>query len=324
MNDELVNVLASIVANATPLVIAAMGETIIERAGIVNLSLDGSIMLAAMFGFVAAYTSNNLLVGVIVAMIVGALVALIVTFSSIRLRRDQVAIGFVLTLLGGDLAQFLGQGYSRIPGPLMLNWNVPILGDIPIIGTIFFRHDLFVYISYILVIGAWFWMFRTRGGLAHRAIGERPAAAFARGVDVNRLRYIYTIIGGAFVGMAGAAYSLAVKPGWATPAAMKGDGWIALAIVIFGGWHPFRVVLGAYLFAALRALSTAVQKHPDLNFSPVLLNLLPWVLMIATLLAVSTGALERLTMTLPGPVQRWTRNVLRSDSPAALGTRFEP
>ena len=324
MSEELINILASIVSNATPLVIAAIGETITERAGIVNLSLDGSIMLSAMFGCVAALASNSLLVGVLAAMLVGSVVALIVAFSSIQLRRDQVAVGFVLTLLGGDLAQFLGQNYTRIPGPQMFSWKVPLLGDIPVLGVIFFQHDALVYVSYALVIAAWFWLFRTRGGLAHRAIGERPSAAFARGVDVNRLRYVFTAIGGSLVGLAGAAYSLAVKPGWATPAPMRGDGWIALAIVIFGGWHPFRVVLGAYLFAALRALSTAVQKSPDIDISPVLLNMLPWILMIATLLMVSTGSLERLMLLMPGRMQRWTRYLLRSDSPAALGTRFEP
>jgi simple sugar transport system permease protein len=124
--------------------------------------------------------------------------------------------------------------------------------------------------------------------------------------------------------LAGAGYSLAIKPGWATPPSMRGDGWIALAIVIFGGWHPFRVVLGAYLFAGLRALSSAIQRSPDVNIPLVLLNGLPWILMILTLLMVSSGAIERLMTVLPRPLQKWSRNILRSDPPAALGTRFEP
>lgn len=332
MNDQLLLILGSIVANATPLVIASIGETITERAGVTNLSLDGSILLAAMAGFVGAYSVSNagggteiaLLAGVLVSMLVGGLIALIVAVGGIALRRDQVAIGFVLTLLCADLAQFLGQDYTRIPGPTVGRWDLPGLSQLPIIGTIFFRHDVFVYFSYILIFVTWWWLFRSRPGLAHRAVGERPEAAFARGVDVNRLRYLYTVVGGALVGLAGAAYSLGIKPGWATPPAMRGDGWIALAIVIFGGWHPFRVVLGAYLFAALRAVSTAIQRTPEITISPVLLNLLPWLLMIATLVAVSSGAIERLTRLMPGPVQRWTRNFLRSDPPAALGTRFEP
>jgi ABC-type uncharacterized transport system permease subunit len=324
MNDPLINVLNSVVANATPLVIAAIGETITERAGVVNLSLDGSIILSAMLGFVAALVSGSALVGVIAAMIVGSVIALIVAASTIELRQDQVAIGFVLTLLAADLATFLGQKYTRIPGPQILSSPIAVLKDIPAVGEIFFNQSVLVYISYILVIGTWYWLFRTRPGLAHRAVGERPETAFARGANVNRLRYIYTGIGGALVGLAGATYSLSVKAGWVTPPNMQGDGWIALAIVIFGGWHPFRVVLGAYLFAGLRALSSVIQQTPGINIPVVLLNGVPWLLMIVTLLLVSSGAIERILMVLPRPVQKWTRNFLRSDPPAALGTRFEP
>jgi ABC-type uncharacterized transport system permease subunit len=324
MNDELIRTLNGVVANATPLVIAAIGETITERAGVVNLSLDGSIVLAAMVGFAAAHVSNSAIVGLLAAMLVGMIIALIIALAGIELRQDQVAIGFVLTLLCADLAQFLGQPYSRIPGPQILSTPLPFLSSIPILGPIFFNQSVLVYISYILVFGTWFWLFRTRGGLALRAIGERPESAFARGTNVNRLRYVYTGLGGALVGLAGASYSLSVKAGWSTPPSMQGDGWIALAIVIFGGWHPFRVVLGAYLFAGLRSLSSVIQRTPGVNINIVLLNGIPWVLMILTLLLVSSGAIERLMTVLPRPVQRWWRNFLRSDPPAALGTRFDP
>jgi general nucleoside transport system permease protein len=323
MNPELINIFNSIVANATPLVIASIGETITERAGVVNLSLDGSLILSAMVGFVAAFVSGSAIIGIIAAMIVGGLIALIIAIGGIELRQDQVAIGFVLTLLTADLATFLGQNYTRLPGPQILRSPIPVLADIPVAGPIFFNQTVLVYLSYALIFGLWYWLFRTRPGLALRAIGERPEAAFARGANVNRLRYLYTIVGGALVGLAGAAYSLSVKPGWATPPSMAGDGWIALAIVIFGGWHPFRVVLGAYLFAGLRALSTAIQRTPEIEVSVVLLNGIPWVLMIITLLLVSSGAIERLLTVLPRPLQKWTRNFLRSDPPAALGTRFE-
>lgn len=323
MTPELINTLNSIVASATPLVIASIGETITERAGVVNLSLNGSIILAAMVGFVVALGADSALVGVMFAAAIGALVAVIIAVADIELKQDQVAIGFVLTLLAADLAQFLGQNYTRIPGPQVLITPLPLLSDIPIVGPILFRQSLFVYFSYVLIFGVWFWLFYTRPGLAHRAVGERPEAAFARGTNVNRLRYLYTAVGGALVGLAGAAYSLSVKPGWSTPPSMSGDGWIALAIVIFGGWHPFRVVLGAYLFAGLRALASAIQRSPDVSIPVVLLNGVPWVLMIATLLLVSSGSLERLLRVLPRPAQKWMRNILRSDPPAALGTRFE-
>ncbi len=324
MTPELINILNSVVANATPLVIAGLGETITERAGITNLSLDGSLALAAMFGFVATLVTGNPLAGLLIAMLVGALVALIIAVGDITLRQDQVAIGFVLTLLCADLAQFLGQDYTGSRSTPMPVVKIPGLSDVPVVGQIFFSHQAIVYFSYFLIFAVWFWLFHTRGGLAHRAIGERPAAAFARGTPVNRLRYLYTVLGGALVGLAGASYSMAIKPGWSNPPVMRGDGWIALAIVIFGGWHPFRVVLGAYLFAALRALASAIQRSPDIQIPLVLLNGLPWILMITTLVLVSSGAIERLTRILPRPVQRWTRSFLRSDPPAALGTRFEP
>lgn len=324
MSEELLNTLRSVIANATPLVIASIGETITERAGVVNLSLDGSIILSAMVGFAAALTAGSAVAGILAGMLVGAIIALIIAVADIELKQDQVAIGFILTLLTTDLATFVGQEYVRIPGPQILTTPLPVLQDIPLLGPVFFNQSLLVYFSYFLVIGVWLWMFRTRPGLAHRAIGERPEAAFARGTQVNRLRYVYTAVGGALVGMAGAAYSLSIKPGWATPPNMQGDGWIALAIVIFGGWHPFRVVLGAYLFAGLRALSSAIQRSPDIQISIVLLNAVPWLLMVFTLLLVSSGGIDRLVRVLPRPVQKWTRNFLRSDPPAALGTRFEP
>jgi simple sugar transport system permease protein len=323
VNTELVNILSSIVANATPLVIAGIGETITERAGVTNLSLDGSLQLAAMVGFAAAMLSGSVPVGLVAAALAAAFVAFIIAFANIRLRQDQVAVGFVLTLLAADVAQFLGQSYTRVPGPKWLAAPIPVLSDIPIIGPIFFDHDPFVYFSYLLIFGTWWWMFHTRAGLAARAVGERPETAFARGTSVARTRYLYTLLGAAVVGIAGASYSLAIKPGWSTPPTMRGDGWIALAIVIFGGWHPFRVAFGAYLFAALRALSSIAQRSPDIEIPLVLLNALPWLLMLGTLLIVSSGGIERLLRLLPPRAQRWTRNVLRSDAPRALGTRFE-
>jgi simple sugar transport system permease protein len=289
----------------------------------VNLSLDGSLALSAMIGFVAVQATGSIEIGLLAAMLAGALVALIIAVAGIDLRQDQVAIGFVLTLLCADLAQFLGQDYTGLSSTPMRVIPIPVLSEIPAIGEIFFRHQAIVYFSYFLIIAIWFWLFHMRGGLAHRAVGERPETAFARGTQVNRLRYLYTVLGGALVGLAGAAFSLAIKPGWSNPPAMRGDGWIALAIVIFGGWHPFRVVLGAYLFAALRALSSAIQRS-DVDIPLVLLNGLPWLLMIATLVLVSSGVVDRLLQVLPRPVQKWSRNFLRSDPPAALGTRFEP
>ena len=215
MNEsELIRVLSSIVFASAPLTIAVIGEIITERSGIINLSLDGTMMMAAMTGFVVALQTDAVWAGFLAGALIGMLFALIIAFSSIRLRKSQVAVGFVLTLLGDELSAFLGQNFSRIPGPFVQHRGIPILKDIPILGPIFFDQDIVVYFAILLVIFTWWFLFRTQPGLKLRSAGERPTAAFARGVYVHKVRYLYTIVGGALVGIAGAAYSLDIKVGW--------------------------------------------------------------------------------------------------------------
>jgi simple sugar transport system permease protein len=323
MNDtELVRVLASIVLQATPLIIVVCGETITERAGIVNLSLDGTMLLAAMTGFVAGLLAGNVWVGFLAAAGVGALFSLIVAFGSIRMRKDQYAIGFVLTLLGDDLSAFLGQNYTRIPGEQVAHLGIPVLQDIPVLGPILFDHDPLVYFAFVLIGVTWWWLFRTQPGLRLRSAGERPETAFARGVNVNRLRYLYTMVGGALVGIAGAAYSLDIKLGW-SEGHTRGLGWIALAIVIFGGWSPLRGALGAVLFGASKALAAALQRSFP-QVSVVAFNVTPWVLMIGVLLLVGSDATERLVSIIPRRFQRQVRHILRVTPPRALGRPFIP
>jgi len=320
MSPLLLRQLASVVAQSSPLVFASIGETITEKAGVINLSLDGTILLAAMTAFVVAFKTGSLVLGFAAAMAVGAALALIVAFGSITLRQDQVAIGFVLTLLADDLSAFLGQPYTRKPGPFVKHMPIPVLKDIPILGPIFFNHNIVVYLSLLLILGTWLWMYKTQPGLRLQGIGERPEAAFARGTDVNRLRYLYTVLGGALVGFAGAAFSLSIKLGW-SEGHTRGVGWIALAIVIFGGWHPFRVAFGAYLFGGLKTFATYMQRaFPGVPV--VLFNMTPWVLMILTLLLVGSDAVERILAVSPLPLRRILRGVLRSTPPAALGTTF--
>lgn len=323
MNEaEWVRIFASIVLQATPLTIAVCGEAITERAGVVNLSLDGTMLLSAMTGFVAGLISESVWVGFLAAAAVGALFSLIVAFGSIALRRDQFAIGFVLTLLGDELSAFLGQNYSRIPGESVRHLPIPVLEDIPILGPIFFDHDPVVYFAFILVAVTWWWMFRTQAGLKLRSAGERPEAGFARGVDINRIRYIYTLVGGALVGIAGAAYSLDIKLGW-SEGHTRGLGWIALAIVIFGGWSPVRGALGAILFGASKALAAALQRRfPEV--SVVAFNATPWLLMILVLVLVGSDVTERLIRFAPERLQGRLYNLLRVRAPAALGKAFRP
>lgn len=320
METELIRTLSSIVLQSAPLVIAVCGETITERVGVVNLSLDGTMLMAAMTGFVVGLKTDNVWLGFLAAAGVGALFALIVALGSIRLRQGQFAIGFVLTLLGDDLSAFLGQNYTRIPGAVVRRAGIPLLQDIPILGPILFDQDIVVYFSFVLIAVTWWILFRTQPGLHLRGAGERPEAAFARGVNVNRVRYLYTIVGGALVGIAGAAYSLDVKIGW-SEGSTRGLGWIALAIVIFGGWSPLRGALGALLFGATKALATVLQRSfPEV--SVVAFNSIPWFLMIFVLLAVGSDLTERLIGVMPRPLQRPLRSLLRVSPPLALGTRF--
>jgi simple sugar transport system permease protein len=323
MNEtEFIQILSSIILQATPLMIAVCGETITERAGVVNLSLDGTMLLAAMTGFVSAYVSDSVLIGFLAAALVGAIFAAIVAFGSIKLRKDQFAVGFVLTLLGDELSAYLGQNFTRIPGPHVTHWGIPILKDIPILGPLFFDHDPLVYFAFVLVFATWWWLFHTQSGLRLRSAGERPEAGFARGVNINRLRYLYAVIGGALVGVAGAAYSLDIKLGWAE-GSTRGLGWIALAIVIFGGWSPIRGAFGALLFGASKALAAVLQRrYPEVSL--VAFNTLPWVLMISVLLLVGSDATDRLIAIAPRRFQPQLRQALRVRPPAALGQSFTP
>lgn len=310
------NELNTLIFTATPLVFAVVGETITEKAGIINLSMEGSLMLSAMAGFVVAYETNSLLLGFLAAALVGMLVAALIAFSSIRLKLNQVAIGFVLFQLCTDLSTFLGNDHVRVPGPTVQARPIPLLEDLPVLGPIFFRQNVLVYVSYVLVLGTWWFMFRTRPGLGLLGIGERPEAAHARGIPVNRLRYFYTMLGGALIGIGGAAYSLSIKIGWSFQHT-RNLGWIALAIVIFGGWQPVRAAAGAYLFAGLLTAAQLLQE-PLPNLAQVLPTL-PFPLMILTLVVIYSDWLLRLTDRFPA-----LRSLFAGEPPGAIGTVFEP
>jgi ABC-type uncharacterized transport system permease subunit len=328
MNDLLIaRILGSIIAQSAPLMLAVTGETITERSGVINLSLDGSMMLSAMVGFFVAYESSNLLgvpgdtvpllLGFAAAALVGAATALLVAWGSIGLKQNQVAIGFVLTLLLADLANFLGQNHTRIPGPSVHPFGIPVLKDIPILGPLFFDHDVLIYFTFLVVAAATWWLYQTQPGLRMRGVGERPEAAFVRGVNVNRVRYVYSALGGALVGLGGAAFSLDIKLGWSDNHIL-GVGWIALAIVIFGGWRPIGGALGAMLYGTTKYIATVLQQsYPDVPV--VLFNSLQWLLMLGVLLLVSSQGLRRLVEIAPKPLRRPLARALRASPPESLG-----
>ena len=326
---EVVIGLAGVLTAASPIVVATIGETFAERAGVINLSVNGTILLSAMGSFVVAVHSGSLALAFLVGALIGAVVALMVAFGSITLRQSQVAIGFVLTLFCRDLSYFLGNPFMGEKGPILGVHPIPLLERIPILGTMFFEQDAMTYFSFVLIVVAWWWIFRTRPGLVLRAVGERPEAAFARGSRVNLVRYVYTVLGGALVGLAGPMFSLGVKAGWkGTISGLDGLGWIVLAIVIFGAWNPIRAALGAYLFGLLQWLSVVLQ--PSLQGIPSqVLQVAPFPLMILTLLLVNVGNaewVERVLAALPEPSRKMAARVIRAlrvVQPRSLGVPFD-
>ena len=327
-DETLVN-LAGVLIAAGPIIFAVIGETFAERSGVINLSLNGTIVLTAMIGFAVSFHTGSLLLGYLSGMLVGAFIAWIVAFSSIALHQSQVAVGFVLTLTTLNLAYFLGNPYTSMQGITLPSLPIPLLSQIPVLGPLLFSANLMTYLSYILIFAAWAWVFKTRPGLILQGIGERPAAAFVRGANVNRLRYLYTVLGGALVGLAGPIYSLGVKAGWkGTITGLDGIGWIALSITIFGGWNPVRAAMGAYLFALLQWLSLVVQSSITSIPSQVL-QVAPFPLMILTLLLVNISDAEWVDRTLAGlpePTRKVVARILRAlhaSPPASLGVPFE-
>jgi simple sugar transport system permease protein len=316
--------IAAILLAGAPLVLATLGETLTEKAGIINLSLDGSILLSAMAAFAISATFESPWLGLMAGMTVGAAIAGVLGLIGIYLGQSQLAVGFILTLLSRDLAYFLGHSFSRQPGPDLGLWHIPGIGPIPLVGPIFAAQSPVVYMGLAAIFGCWWWMYRTESGMRLRAVGESPRAAFGRGIRVRLVRLYYCLAGGALVGMAGAAYSLAVKPGWGRPQGCEGAGWIALAIVIFGGWHPVRAALGAFFFAGLQVSGIYLQEIFPSIPAPVF-QVAPFPMMILTLLAVNMGRMG------------WVQDLVRRhpflakfsgawsiDAPAALGQDFDP
>ncbi|SHF77842.1 nucleoside ABC transporter membrane protein [Desulfacinum infernum DSM 9756] len=314
--------LAGVLAGAAPLILATMGETLTEKAGVINLSLDGTILLSAMTGFAVAYETHSLVLGFLAAGVVGVLVAAVVAGAGIYLGQSQVAVGFVLTLMCRDLAYFLGNPYSRLQGPQVGLSPLPFLKDIPGVGPVLFQQNLITYASLVLIAATWAFIYRTRWGLELRAVGEHPHAAYARGINARRVQLIYALLGGFLVGLAGAAFSLCTKPGWGRPQGAEGMGWIALAIVIFGGWHPVKVALGTYLFALLQILGITFQGVLP-SVPTQVFQVAPFPLMIFTLVFMHLS--QR-----PG-AERWAAKrpwllriirLLRGSAPRALGQPY--
>jgi ABC-type uncharacterized transport system permease subunit len=246
-------ILAAGVASGTILLFAAIGEIFAERSGVINLGVEGMMLIGAVAAFSTALSTGNPWLGVAMAMLAGGLLSMVHAVMTIHFRADQVVSGLALTFLGTGLARVLGEGLSSAGQVALLpRLTIPFLSEVPFVGPVFF-HDqsVLAYVGYALVPLAWLWIGRTRPGLHLRAVGESPAAADAQGISVYGTRYAYVFIGGMLAGLAGAAITVAISPGWFGDQTVNGRGWIAVGLVIFAQWSPLRAAFGAILFGAI-------------------------------------------------------------------------
>lgn len=298
----LTSVLAAAIPAGTAILYACLGELLCERAGILNLGVEGMMLMGALGGVAVTGWTHNVWLGLAGAILTGGAMAAIHALLTIGLRANQVVSGLALTIFGGGLSAYLGRNLvgTTIAQPFR-ELKIPLLGDIPRVGEILFTQDALVYISYALVPALWFFVYKTKHGLNLRAVGERPEAADAMGLDVAKLRWIYVIAGGALAGVGGAAISLGSNPGW-TENITAGRGWIAVALVIFAGWNPGRAALGAYLFGGVEAGQFRLQSA-GVGISPFFLNMLPYLFTIAVLV-LATGETARRRIGAPAALGR--------------------
>lgn len=291
---DMVALLSSAVVAGTPLLLATLGEILTEKAGNLNLGVEGMMLLGAVAGFLVSFNTGNPLLALIGAMAAGVLGALIYGFLTVSLRANQVVTGLALSIFGGGVSSLLGK--SVIGEALSENIRnffspkkIPLLGDIPFVGKIFFNQDYFVYISYIIAIICGIYLYNTKFGLKLRAVGENPAAADASSINVKLYKYVHILIGGALCGLGGAYLSMVYVPAW-QEGVTAGRGWIAVALVIFAAWNPYKAIFGSYLFGALAILGFRIDGLYISKFlSKYFLDMLPYIVTIIVLVFTSAS-----------------------------------
>lgn len=279
--------LASLMVAATPILLAAIGELVVERAGVLNLGVEGMMITGAVCGFIAAVATGSPWIGFLAAALGGALLSSLFGVLTQFLLSNQVATGLALTLFGLGLSALMGQGYLGIRAPAVADLHVPLLSDIPVLGPIVFQHDPMIYVGLLIVAAVWWFLNRSRAGLILRAVGENHDAAHALGYHVRRTRMLAIMFGGACAGLGGAYLSLVRVPQW-TEGMTAGAGWIALAIVVFASWKPWRLVLGAYLFGGVTVLQLNLQAA-GVAVPVEYLSMSPYLATIAVLVIMSAG-----------------------------------
>jgi simple sugar transport system permease protein len=287
--DPITELISMVVSAGTALLLPALGEIYAERSGVLNLGVEGMMALGAVTAFYSTYLTKEPFLGLIVAALAGLLLAFIHAFISISIRSNQVVSGLALSMLGVGLSSLIGKSLIGVPLKYTIGrFEIPVLKDIPIIGG-FFMQNALTYASYFIVVLLWFILFKTKIGVYVRMVGENPKAADAAGVNVSAVRYACTLLGGALAGLGGAYLSICYTPAW-IEGMTAGQGWIALALVIFSAWNPLYAVVGSYLFGGVRVLQYRLQPY---GFSPPLLQTLPYVSTIAVLIVFSSSRLRR-------------------------------
>jgi ABC-type uncharacterized transport system permease subunit len=293
MQDSIIAaVLATGIIAGTPLLFAALGELLSEKAGVMNLGVEGMMLIGAVTGFAVNIYTHNLWAGILAAMIAGGLLATIHAFLTITLRANQVVSGLALTIFGTGLSAYLGKPLIGLPAPATFQTvAIPFFSKIPWLGPILFAHDVLVYLSFGLVVIFWFVLYKTKTGLILRAVGENPGAVDAAGINIFRVRYMAVILGGMLAGAAGAYLSLAYAPSWLENMT-AGKGWIAVSLVIFAMWNPVRALLGAYLFGIIDALGFHMQSF-GVAVPSYFLKMLPYLFTFIILILMTRETKSR-------------------------------
>jgi simple sugar transport system permease protein len=302
---DLEGALLTIITAATPLLFAALGELVTERSGVLNLGVEGMMAMGAVTGFAAAFLSGSPALGVVAAIIAGAATASLFALLTLVFVANQVASGLALTLFGLGLSALIGDAFVAKPGPGLPKLDIPGLSDLPVVGRIIFSEDPLIYAVAALTIAVWWFLFRSRAGLVIRAVGDNHSSAHSLGYNVIRVRFLAVLFGGACAGLGGGYLSLVYTPQW-TQNMTAGRGWIALALVVFGGWLPGRLAVGALLFGAVSILQLHAQAY-GVGIPSQFLSMLPYLTTIIVLVVISRS-----------------RTLLRVNSPACLGQSFVP
>jgi ABC-type uncharacterized transport system permease subunit len=304
--DATVLVLITVIGAATPLLFAALGELVVERAGVLNLGLEGMMLAGAVAAFAVTVTTGSATLGIIMAAIAGSVLALAFGVLTLSLTSNQVATGLALTIFGIGLSALVGSGFVGVPVERLPRLTMAGLSDLPIVGPLLFSHDVLVYLSIAATVAVAWFLKRSHGGMVLRAVGESDVSAHSIGYDVIRVRYMAVLFGGVMAGLGGAYLSLAYTPMWAEEMT-AGRGWIALALVVFSSWRPLRLLLGAYLFGGVTILQLYAQGAGGFGVPAQVMSMLPYLATILVLVIISAGPWEG-----------------RLNAPACLGKPFRP